>query len=47
VPYYLIVFVFALCERKKKNKIIGKYHAAVRPEFTEGQAKNHSQAVIA
>jgi len=23
-----IVFVFALCERKNKNDIIGKYHAA-------------------
>jgi hypothetical protein len=32
--------VFVLCERKTKTEN-RKYHAAARPEFTEGQAVNH------
>jgi hypothetical protein len=34
----LFVF-FALVERKKDKHMIEKYHAAVRPELVEGQAK--------
>jgi hypothetical protein len=34
-------FVFALAECKNEKQKMRKYHAAARPEFTEGQAKNH------
>jgi hypothetical protein len=36
---HLSCFNFALYERKIEIQINGKYHAAVRPELAEGQAK--------
>jgi len=32
---------------KTKNDIIGKYHAAARPELAEGQAKSRVEAATA
>jgi hypothetical protein len=47
VLYFQIRFVFVLYERKNEKNIIEKYHAAVRPEPVEGQARSHFQTVTA
>jgi hypothetical protein len=42
---YVIFFVVRFFARRaKKRTTVGKYHAAVRPELVEGQAKRRLKA---